>query len=156
MTRGEYLASPFRYAEGWVDFIDVAQPAAGANKSVGVPGEYGMRVLAARATLSTDANVANRLLSLDFVTANGVSRVRNCPGVVWTANTSSQTFVWNHAWHVSEWATATPVLIPVLDLLLPPTWLVQFTVDNIQVGDQLSALSLVVEKVPTGAAAPGY
>lgn len=155
MTAGDFLASPFRYDEGWVDYIDVAQPAAGANKSVGVPGEYGLRVLAARATLATDANVANRLLSLDFVTANGVTRVRNCAAVVWTANTSAQAFVWNHAWHVSEWATNTPVLIPLLGLLLPPTWLVQFTVDSIQAGDQLSALSLVVEKVPTGAAA-GY
>jgi hypothetical protein len=110
-----------------------------------------VQVLAARATLSTDANAANRLLSLDFVTPNSVTRVRNCAAVVWTANTTSQTFVWNAAWSVSEWASSTPVLIPVNPLLLPPTWLVQFTVDNVQVGDQLAALSLVVLKVPTGA-----
>lgn len=151
MTNGEYNASPYRYDEGWVDYIDVTQPAAGANASYSIPGEYGVRVLAARATLTTDANAANRLLSLDFITPNSVTRVRNCAGVVWTANTSSQTFVWNQAWHVSEWATNTPVLMPVLGILLPPTWLVSFTVDNKQAGDQLSALSLVVEKVPTGA-----
>lgn len=156
MTARDYLASPFRYDEGWVDYIDVAQPAAGANASVSVPGEYGLRVLAARATLTTDANAANRLLSLDFVTANGVTRVRNFASVVWTANTNAQTFVWNHAWHLSEWNTNTPVLMPVLPLLLPPTWLVQFVVDNKQAGDQLAGLSLVVEKVPTGAAGDGY
>lgn len=147
----DWLGSPYRYDEGWVDYVDLAQPSAGANKSFAVPGQYGVQVLAARATLSTDANAANRLVSLDFVTPNGVTRVRNCAGVVWTANTSSQTFVWNCAWSVSEWAANTPVLMPVNELLLPPTWLIQFTIDNIQVGDQLSALSLVVNKVPTGA-----
>ena len=151
MTAGEYSASPYRYDEAFVDYVDVAQPAAGANASYLVPGQYGVRVLAARATLSTDANAANRLVSLDYITANSVTRVRNCAGVVWTANTTSQAFVWNQAWAVSEWAANTPVLMPVLGLLLPPTWSVQFTVDNKQAGDQLSALTIVVEKVPTGA-----
>lgn len=151
MTLADYQASPFRYDEAWIDYVDVAQPAAGANKSFTVPGEFGVRVLAARATLTTDANAANRLMSLDFVSANSVTRVRNCAGVVWTANTTAQTFVWNCAWAVSEWAANTPVLIPVNELLLPPGWLVQFTVDNKQVGDQLASLSLVVLKVPTGA-----
>lgn len=151
MTAGDYNASPYRYEEAWVDYVDVTQPASGAVASLSVPGEYGVRVLAAKATVSTDANAANRLVSLDFVTANNVTRVRNCPSVVWTANTSSQVFVWNQAWHLSEWNTNTPVLVPVLGILLPPTWLVRFQIDSIQVGDQLSSLSLVVEKVPTGA-----
>lgn len=154
MTASDYLASPFRYDEGWVDYLDVAQPAAGANATVQVPGQFGMRVLAARATLATDANAANRLLSLDYINANSVTRVRNCASVVWTANTTAQAFIWNHAWALSEWNTNTPVLMPVLPLLLPPGWLIRFTVDSVQVGDQLSALSLVVLKVPTGSSEP--
>jgi hypothetical protein len=140
MTAGEYVASPYRYAEGWVDYIDVTQPAAGANAAIVVPGEYGLRVLAARATLTTDANAANRLVSLDFI----------------TANTTNQRYEWNSAWAVSEHAANAATILPVFGLLLPPTWLVQFTVDNKQVGDQLAGLSLVVEKVPTGAAAESY
>lgn len=151
MTAGDYLASPYRYDEGWIDYIDVAQPAAGAQATFPVPGQYGVRVLAARATVATDGNAANRLVSLDYVTPNGVVRVRNTPAVVWTANTSAQAFIWNSGWNVSEWATNTPVMVPVLPLLLPPTWLIRFAIDSIQVGDQLSSLSLVVEKVPTGA-----
>ena len=153
MTGATYQASPYRYGEAWVDYIDVTTPAAGAAASYAIPGEYGVRVLAARAALATDANAANRLVSLDFITPNGVTRVRNCAAVVWTANTSAQTFVWNQAWAVSEWAANTPVLVPLLGLLLPPTWVVKFAVDNIQSGDTLTALSLVVEKVPTGARA---
>jgi hypothetical protein len=151
VTGDHYLASPYRYEEGWVDYVTVTQPAAGAAASVIVPGEYGVRVLAARATFAADANAANRLVSLDFIDANGVTRVRNCPSVVWTANTSAQAFMWSHQWTISEWNTNTPVLVPVLPLLLPPGWQVKFAVDSIQAGDQLSALSLVVEKVPTGA-----
>lgn len=151
MTAGEYNADQYRYDERFVDKIDVASPAAGATASQLVPGQYGMRVLAARATLSTDANAANRLLSLDYIDANNVTRVRNCASVVWTANTSSQAFQWNAAWTVSEWNANTPVLMPVLGLLLPPGWTIKWQVDAIQVGDTLTGLSLVVEKVPTGA-----
>jgi hypothetical protein len=156
MTAGEYVASPYRYAEGWVDYIDVTQPAAGANAAIVVPGEYGLRVLAARATLTTDANAANRLVSLDFITANAVTRVRNLAAAVVVANTTNQRYEWNSAWAVSEHAANAATILPVFGLLLPPTWLVQFTVDNKQVGDQLAGLSLVVEKVPTGAAAESY
>lgn len=151
MLGGEWNADQYRYDERYVDWVDVAQPAAGANASFLVPGQFGVRVLAARATLSTDANAANRLLSLDYINANSVTRVRNCASVVWTANTTSQAFVWNTAWSVSEWNTNTPVLMPVASLLLPPGWSIRFTVDNVQAGDQLAALSLVVEKIPTGA-----
>lgn len=151
MTAGEWLASPFRYEEGWVDYVDVAQPAAGANASVSVPGQYGMRVLAARAKLTTSATVANRYVSLDYIDANSVTRARNITSVAIAASATAQPIEWNHAWHVSDHSTGSTIVVPVMPLLVPPAWSIRFTVDGIDTTDQLASLSLVVEKVPTGA-----
>jgi hypothetical protein len=137
----------------WVrypDYIDVASPAAGANASFSVGGQNYLRVLAATATLTTDANAANRFLSLDYINARGVTYVRNAAGLVVTASTTNQAFHWNIDRGVAEWAANTPVLAPLLSLFLDPGMTVQFTVDNKQVGDQLSAIRLVVEKIQTG------
>jgi hypothetical protein len=42
-------------------------------------------------------------------------------------------------------ADGTPVFAPLVDVILTPGWTVQLTVDNIQAGDQISAVSFVVE-----------
>jgi hypothetical protein len=132
---------------GLTDWFSVANPAAGALASFTVGGRnvQGLRVLAALATLTTDANAANRLLSLDYIDARAVTRVRNANTGVWTANTAAQVFQWDQAHAVSEWNTDAPVFVPLVDVILTPGWKVQLTVDSVQAGDQLSAVSFVVE-----------
>jgi hypothetical protein len=132
---------------GLTDWFSVASPAAGANASFTVGGRNveGLRVLAALASLTTDANAANRLMALDYIDGRNVTRVRNANTGVWTANTSGQTFQWDQAHAVSEWNTNTPVFTPLADVILTPGWTVQLTVDSKQAGDQLSAISFVVE-----------
>jgi hypothetical protein len=132
---------------GLTDWFSVASPAAGANASFTVGGRnvQGLRVLAALATLATDSNVASRLLALDFIDARAVTRVRNAATLLVTASTSATVFQWDQAHAVSEWQTGTPVFAPLVDVILTPGWKVQLTVDSIQAGDQLSAVSFVVE-----------
>ena len=151
MTAGEYNADQYRYDEAYVDFLDVASPAAGANATVLVPGQFGYRVLAALASLTTDANAANRLVSLDVINANSSTRLRNPAPASIPANTSGQKYVWNDAYATGASITNGPMVAPVNCLLVPPAWTIQITIDNKQAGDQLAALSLVVLKVPTGA-----
>lgn len=150
MTAGEYNADPYRYDEAYVDFLDVASPAAGANASLIVPGQFGYRVLAALASLTTDANAANRLVSLDVINANSSTRLRNPAPASIPANTTGQKYVWNDAYATGTSITNGPMVIPVNGLLVPASWSIQITIDNKQVGDQLSSVSLVVLKVPTG------
>ena len=150
MTAGEYNADQYRYDEAYVDFVDVSQPSTGANASVLVPGQFGYRVLGALATLTTDANAANRLVSLDVINANASTRLRNPAPATIPANTSGQKYVWNDAYTNMLSVTNGPMVVPVNSLLVPAAWSIQFTVDNKQAGDQLSSLSLVVLKVPTG------
>jgi hypothetical protein len=132
---------------GLTDWFSVTSPAAGANASFTVGGRnvQGLRVLAALTTITTDANVANRLLSLDYIDARAVTRVRNAATVLITASTTALVVQWDQAHNVSEWNTGTPVFVPLADVILTPGWTVQLTVDNKQATDQISAISFVVE-----------
>lgn len=151
MTAGEYNADQYRYDEAYVDFLDVASPAAGAAASVVVPGQFGYRVLAARASLSTSATVANRLVSIDVVNANSSTRWRNPAPSTIAASQTAIKIEWNAAWHVGAAVTNGPLMVPLLDVIVPPSWTIKFAVDLIDTTDQLAGLSLVVLKVPTGA-----
>lgn len=132
------------------DWIFPANPAAGATASYSVPGQSWVRVCAARASITTDGNAANRLVSLDFITARSKTVVRNAAPAFVTASQTGQQFEWSRQLTVANWQSGTPAFVPVLDQWLPPGFTVQFSVDSIQVGDQLSGLSLYVEKYDTG------
>ena len=144
------VLAPFSWGRGFQDFIPVATPAAGSTASFTVPGEFSMRVLAAMATITTSAAAANRYVALDYLWAGTTVVARNGAGLVVVANTTNLQFSWNFERSQAEWATNTPVLAPLLAVDLPPSTVVRFSVDNIQAADQLSALSLLVEKFETG------
>jgi hypothetical protein len=150
MSKVYGLVQPFGYGLAYPDWLDVTTPAAGANASVVVGGENSIRVVAARATLVTDANVASRVLTLDYLDGRGNTRCRNGAGVTVTASDTGETYEWNNSRGSAEWNTGTPVFAPLAPLLIPPGCTIRFTVTNIQAGDQLSALSLWVERFPTG------
>lgn len=142
------LVAPFTSERDFLDFFSPASPAAGANYSFTV-GSFNvdyLRVVAVMATLTTDANAANRLFSVDYMTGASVTRVRNAATVLITANTAATVFQWDKAHTLSEWQTGTPVFAPLADVILAPGWTVQLTVDNKQVGDTITAISVVVEK----------
>lgn len=149
--QADWQGGIYRYGEAYVDWIDVGQPNAGANAAFGVPGQFGVIVLAARARLTTSAAVANREVSIDVINANAVTRWRNPAPAVQAAGVSNQRYEWNSAWANALSVTNGPMIMPVLDVIVPPAWSIQFTVDLIDVADQLSQLSLTVLKLPTGA-----
>lgn len=146
----EGLLSPFAHGVGYQDVLFPASPAAGANLAVTVEGRNWLRVLGARLNVTTDANVANRFVSLDYVNARGQTIMRNAAGLVVTASTTNQRFEWTAQRTDAQWAANTPVLVPVYPLFLAPGSVVQFTLDSIQVGDQVSGAVLVVERFDTG------
>jgi hypothetical protein len=106
-------------------------------------------VLGARLLITTDANAANRLITLDYIDAKGTTRLRNGAGLVVTANTTAQAFEWNSYRTVAEWAANTPVYGPVAPFFLAPGWTVKFNVTSIQATDAISGLSLWVETFGT-------
>jgi hypothetical protein len=147
----EGLLNPFGYGVGYQDFVPLTTPAAGANLSFTVEGRAWVRLLAARCSITTSATVANRFVSLDYVNGRTVTQARNAAGLVVTASTTALVFEWSSSRSRAEWATNTPVLVPLLPIFLAPGTVVQITVDNIQAADQISAASLTLERFDTGA-----
>lgn len=145
------LLEPFSYGKGFQDWVVVAAPGAGLNASFTVEARNWLRVLGALATVTTDANVANRVLSLDFVSPRIGTYWRNFAPLAITANTPATVFHWQEQVTDSEWNTNTPVKVPVSSIFLPPATTVQWTLDNKQAGDTLTGLLLTVERFDSGA-----
>jgi hypothetical protein len=142
------FTAPFTREQGYTDFFTPSSPVAGSNYSFTVGGlsvSYA-RIVAVKATLTTDANAADRLFSLDYRSGRAGTLIRNAATVLITANTSATVFQWDHAHSVSEWQTGTPVFSPLVDMILTPGWTVQLTVDNIQATDAITAIAVTLEK----------
>lgn len=144
------LVEPFSEGLAYQDTLDPPNPSAGANLPITIGGENWIRVLSCIATLSTDANAANRFVSLDFINARGVTYVRNAVGVVVIANVASQVFAWSEQLATGQAVANTTFLAPVSSLFLPPMDVIQLTVDNKQAGDTLTNVHFVIERYPTG------
>jgi hypothetical protein len=154
-TRGRVIPSrlvePFGFGEGFQQRIRPASPGAGAalTQALSVGGNYPMRLLSARAQLVTSATVANRSISVRFLDSDGNTVEDNGPGVFQTA---SDTVVYQGQIRrsMSEWSSSgtdrTTVYFPLNDVVLSPGDSVSVRVGNMQAGDQLSAIVLVVER----------
>src|SRR5690242_14655734 len=132
------LLQPFAHGVGYQDFIALTQPAAGANLTFTVDGRTALRVLGARWNVTTDANVANRFASLDYLDARSNVMMRNAAGLVITASTTNQKFEGTCQRTDAQWAANTPVMFPVFPLFLMPGSQVRITLDSIQATDQIS------------------
>lgn len=134
---------------GYLDTIDLDDPAAGALASYTVPGQSYVAVLAARAVLTTSSAVANRFVSLDYIDGRGNTRARNATGVLVVASTTGKRYEWNSGRAAGEAVTGCPVFAPCLGVYLPPATVIQVTVDAIDTGDQLSGVRLLIARVNT-------
>jgi len=130
------------------DLSRIPNPAAGANATYVFEQARAVRLLAARATVTTDANAANRIVSLDFLPAGAFVALRNLPAVAITASTTGQQVEWGTQYGQWDVNTNTPLVVPLTDEWMPGPLAVRFTLDNIQAGDTLTALSIVAQVIP--------
>ena len=129
---------------GIATVVTGSDPAAGAEISVTVPAGEIWRVISARATLVSDATVANRTASLTFDDGTSVYF-----GSGTFAQTASQTGVYN--WGNSLGAEDTTVLLALTQtipqgLLLTAGSRIRTVTTSIQAGDNWSAPVIYVEK----------
>lgn len=146
----EGLVQPFAHGGGYQDFVPLTAPVAGANLQFVVTGQNWIRVLGARANVTTDANVANRFVSLDYLNARSQTMMRNAVATVVVAATTNLKFEWSAQRTDGAFVANAPVLGPCFPMFLAPGSIVQITLDSIQVGDQISLASLVIERFDTG------
>lgn len=135
--------SGFTPDTGYLNELTPADPAAGANLTVTLQNARWTVLNSVLVTLTTDANAANRFLSVDYLVRGGLAAIRNAATVLVTANTSGQVFQFDNQHAVSEWNTGTMVFAPLLPVPLQAGWQVRLTLDSIQVGDQLSSCKII-------------
>jgi hypothetical protein len=131
---------------GYLDVITPADPAAGANITVSIPNQRFVVVRSLLVTVATDANVASRFLSVDYLLGSRLTMMRNAAPLLLSANTSATVFQFDNQHTVSEWNTGTMVFAPLKPLPLPNGITVQVTLDSKQAGDQLSSCIVVVDR----------
>lgn len=125
-----------------LDFLDIADPAAGANASIPLGGSVEVALLCVKAHFVADGNAANRLVSVDYI-SRSVTYVRNHAAQVYVASSDTQ-LQWDTQHTVSDFAANSTTFIPLLPLWLPRGVAAQITVDSVQAGDQLSAIHVTL------------
>lgn len=150
LPNAEGLIEPFGHGVGYQDFIPLPTPAAGANLAFIVESRNWIRLLAAMATITTDANVANRFVSLDFITPRGTTYCRNAGGFVEAATNNGVVYSWSEQRTDSAKVAGGSALLPLSSIFLPPGTTVQITVDAKQATDAITAASLTVERFDSG------
>jgi hypothetical protein len=145
-TESEELRSGDIPGRGFLDVITPPDPAAGANITVALGGQRFAIVRSVIVTLTTDANVANRFLSVDYKWGTRFTLMRNAATVLVTASTTNQVFQFDNQHTVSEWNTGTMVFAPLSPIPLFAGVGVSLTVDSIQATDQLSSCKILIER----------
>lgn len=148
------MADQFGLTQGLTDGIGyqhdlrATTPAAGASFSVVLDSRYVWRVKHCVFTLTTDANVANRYVTLQATYPDGNANWVNAASVTVSAN-STQRFVGSSDRTIAEWNTNTDVLFPIDQKFLRDGTTLTVTVTGIQVGDTLTKLYFTFDRFET-------
>lgn len=122
-------------------------PAAGANFSLTTPGRAGWKLLSLTFKLVTDANAANRSVTVDADDGNGKLFASNgMQGVVLASTTALFSFQANRG--TSEANVNNQLFVPLLPVIFEGGQKLQINVLNKQAGDQLSNIVAMFERQP--------
>jgi hypothetical protein len=134
-------------AKGAVQSIEIDAPAAGEDFSSTLPGTFAFELLAASVSLVADDNVADRTLSLILeLGGQEVYLTRTSPATQQAEETIFYYFVAGGTSGVTIANEEHEVGLP-LGIVLPPGASISTSVDDIQVGDQLSSVVIVGRKI---------
>jgi hypothetical protein len=146
--RAPLLDAPPLVRHGLPIYETRANPAAGAQFTETIDGNFLTRLVTLSVRIVTDANAANRTLRLEYLDTQGnVFAVAGNP-VTYPANSTEDYFfdVWQGQ---GEWEVNAANLVPLKPLLLPPTFAFRIAVNNIQATDQLSRIRFTWEQFYT-------
>ncbi len=151
---GYALGQSYGYGLSEQTTLSGVNPAAGSAfalklGSTDAPGGYKWRLVGATWKLTTDANAANRYVTVEYLGGDGVSVLGDAAAKVVVANVTAQRYCGSVNRGVGEVATGTDILLPLSGLWLEAGATVQIAVANIQVGDTLTVIRLTFDRVPT-------
>ena len=132
-------ARPQKYDPEPLEIVYGDKPAAGSSFSVTTPGRPGWLLLAVTFRLVTDANVADRAVTVDYDDGNGSLFGSNGFGAVVQASTTE---VFAFAANVGQaaWNTQGQAFVPLLPVEFQGGQKLQVNVKNVQATDQLDRI----------------
>jgi hypothetical protein len=138
-------ARPQKYAPRPLEIVSGDKPAAGAGFTLTSPGRPGWRLVAVLFRLVTDANAANRSVTVDYDDGNGtLFGSSGIQGVVVASTTALFSFDAQRT--ISEANTNNQVFVPLRPVEFMGGQKLQVNVLNIQATDQLDRVVLVFER----------
>lgn len=142
------LDAPALVRYGLPELVYATSPATDTDFSATVEGAHFVRLLSVYVTLTTDANAADRYLSVVYTDAADAAYAVSGPPVAVTAN-SAQPFHFSPFHPEALWPVGGTVLSPLVPILLEPThkWKIVMTSD--QAGDTLTTIRYVQERFYT-------
>jgi hypothetical protein len=138
-------ARPQKYAPRPLEIVLGDKPAAGASFSLTSPGRPGWRLIGATFRLVTDANVADRAVTVDYDDGNGSLFGSNGFGAVVQASTT-ELFSFQANIGQAAWNTRGQAFVPLMPVEIMGGQKLQINVLGVQVGDQLDRIVLVFER----------
>jgi hypothetical protein len=123
-------------------------PEAGSSYTYTVTPWDRMRLVFCTFTLATDANAANRYVTIEYPGADGVSVVGDGAAVVVTANTIAQRYNALLNRGAGEWNTNTDVFFTLSGIWLEVGRTIVINIANVQAGDLLSKVRLTFDVTP--------
>lgn len=138
-------ARPQKFSPRPLEIERGTSPAAGANFSLTNPGRPGWLLVGVLFRLVTDANAANRSVTVDYDDGNGSLYMSNGIQGVVTANTTAL-FAFDAHRDTSEANVNNQVFAPLYPAAFEPGTKLQINVLNKQAGDQLDRIMLVYER----------
>lgn len=128
-----------------------ASPAVGTDFTYTVPGDSRVEIVTVMCELTTDATVGNRGVSLRFRNWNARRfLVAGTAAVI--AESTTQAFCWQSAAGPGVWAVDDAALAGMPSVMLLPQCTATIHVTNMQAGDQVSEVALLLDVYPPRAA----
>lgn len=129
--------------------IDGVQPAAGSNFIFKPSGTYVWRLVSIVFKLTTDATAGNRYVAVEYQGDNGNAFSVNASTVTLAPSQTGQRYAAYIGNSESASGTGTDILFGLAPIFLHGGDTVAITITNKGAGDQLSAIELVFDQLPT-------
>lgn len=153
-ARQQSLDSPGLFRYGLPELRQGTAPAAATDYTKTVDGRYFARLITVRATFATDANAANREVTLQYLDQSGnVYCVAGAPVTIPASQTYSYTF--SAFQPEAVWPIDTGIVVPLSPVLLRPTDSFRLHIVNAQAADALTAIRYMWEMFYSDSPVPG-
>lgn len=143
------LTSEFAHGRAFSEVVPIANPAAATGFTYKVGGSYWERIASLAFVLTSDGNAANRAVLLVVKDGTGAVVATQPTAAVQVA---SKAYTYSYQRYATTATDATNLvnLQAAPDIFLQPEFSIVVTVGSVQVGDQISAIRLYMERFDTG------